>query len=271
MWIEEIFIENFGAVRDLRIAGLSPGFNVIVGPNEAGKSTIMEFIRSMFFGFKKKVSKGNIYETPDGVLRKGRIEIRTVQNEKLRIQRAEQWGMKEGRLSVSDERGNEVAPSSLMIFRAGLDRNSYENLFAFDLDLVRRLDHATLRGKIVGTSLGSLQMNPLDVMRRIDERLKKIVKRSPTGTESLLSIQSRIREADKQLRVLAEKPERYWQSKEELEAVKAKRRELSSESRGEGHGPAACTKHPQVRRGLEKTRCNPPRIIRAPRCRSLPG
>ncbi len=228
MWIEEIFIENFGAVRNLRVTGLSPGLNVILGPNEAGKSTLMEFIRSVFFGFKKKVSRGNIYETPDGVPRKGRIEIRTAQNERLRIQRSEQWGLKEGVLAVSDESGRNVAPSSIAVFRAGLDRNAYENLFAFDLDLVRRLDHETLRGKIVATSLGSLQVNPLEVMRRIDDRLKKLVKRTATGDESLLWVQSHIREADKQLRVLAEKPLRYSQRKGELEAVRVKRREISS-------------------------------------------
>ena len=174
MWIEEIFIENFGAVRDLRIAGLSPGFNVLVGRNEAGKSTLMEFIRSVFFGFKTKVSRGNIYETPDGVPRKGRLLVRTAQDKRLRVQRSEQWGSREGLLSVSDEDGNEVAPSSIAIFSAGLDRAGYENLFAFDLDQVRRLDHETLRGKIVATCLGSLHVNPLDVMRQIDERLKKI-------------------------------------------------------------------------------------------------
>ncbi len=77
MWIEEILVESFGAYGRFRIEGLGPGLTLIIGPNEAGKTTLMEFVRSIFFGFKKKNSRSNTYETPGGTVRGGRIAVRT--------------------------------------------------------------------------------------------------------------------------------------------------------------------------------------------------
>ena len=46
--IQKIHIERFGALAD-RQYDFSPGLNVLLGPNEAGKSTIAAFLHSMFF------------------------------------------------------------------------------------------------------------------------------------------------------------------------------------------------------------------------------
>jgi uncharacterized protein YhaN len=43
-------IRGFGLHRD-RLIRLSEGVNIILGPNESGKSTIMDFVRAMFYGF----------------------------------------------------------------------------------------------------------------------------------------------------------------------------------------------------------------------------
>lgn len=49
MIIKRIYINGFGKLRDLSLE-LSDGINIITGPNEAGKSTIHLFIRSMLYG-----------------------------------------------------------------------------------------------------------------------------------------------------------------------------------------------------------------------------
>ncbi|MCI5791963.1 MAG: AAA family ATPase [Lachnospiraceae bacterium] len=53
MRIKKIHITGFGRFRDFTLE-LSDGINVITGPNEAGKSTIHLFIRSMLYGADKK-------------------------------------------------------------------------------------------------------------------------------------------------------------------------------------------------------------------------
>ncbi len=53
MKIKKTHITGFGRFRDFTLE-LSDGINVITGPNEAGKSTIHLFIRSMLYGADKK-------------------------------------------------------------------------------------------------------------------------------------------------------------------------------------------------------------------------
>lgn len=62
MRIDELILTGFGRFQGRRLP-LSPGLNLIYGPNEAGKSTIGKFIYGMLYGFKKQ-SQRRAY-TPD--------------------------------------------------------------------------------------------------------------------------------------------------------------------------------------------------------------
>ena len=53
MKIKTLNLHAFGRFKNTTIEVLD-GFNLIFGPNEAGKSTIQAFIEGMFFGFYKK-------------------------------------------------------------------------------------------------------------------------------------------------------------------------------------------------------------------------
>ena len=53
--IEQLKINGFGKLRD-RFINLSPGFNIIFGKNESGKSTLHQFVGAVFYGFIKKAS-----------------------------------------------------------------------------------------------------------------------------------------------------------------------------------------------------------------------
>ena len=50
MKITDIKIDGFGVWHDLALRGLSPELTVFYGPNEAGKSTLMQFMRSVLYG-----------------------------------------------------------------------------------------------------------------------------------------------------------------------------------------------------------------------------
>ncbi|MGO9567879.1 MAG: AAA family ATPase [Desulfomonilaceae bacterium] len=229
MWVEEISIESFGACKHVMISDLGPGLTVIVGPNEAGKSTILEFMRCIFFGFRKKSGRTNIYETPEGTPRRGWVSVRTRQSRKLRVQRTEKVGSKEGILTISDERGDDLDSAAIPLFRAGLERGAYETLFAFDLDRLRQLDQEALRGKIVSAALGSVAVNPLDILKKLGERIKQLMKQSLKEDESLWAIQSRMSALDKQLKELALEPEKHSALKARLETVDHRRRQISAE------------------------------------------
>ena len=61
MKIKNLKINGFGKLKDKEI-NLNEGINVIYGKNEAGKSTLLKYIASMFYGLSKNKNGGTIPE-----------------------------------------------------------------------------------------------------------------------------------------------------------------------------------------------------------------
>jgi uncharacterized protein YhaN len=58
MFIERIDIERFGSLHHVTIDGLGPGVQVLHGSNETGKTSLLEFVRAVFFGFEGLFRRG---------------------------------------------------------------------------------------------------------------------------------------------------------------------------------------------------------------------
>ena len=56
MYIESIQITSFASLVGFSL-DLRQGLNLIEGPNEAGKSTVAEFIRYVLYGFSLKADR----------------------------------------------------------------------------------------------------------------------------------------------------------------------------------------------------------------------
>ena len=51
MRIKDIQVDGFGVWNNLKLEELPPGVTVLYGPNEAGKTTLMQFVRTVLYGF----------------------------------------------------------------------------------------------------------------------------------------------------------------------------------------------------------------------------
>ncbi|HEY2760756.1 MAG TPA: ATP-binding protein, partial [Pirellulales bacterium] len=51
MKLTDVQLDAFGVWRDLRLRELSPQCTVFYGPNEAGKTTVLQFVRGVLYGF----------------------------------------------------------------------------------------------------------------------------------------------------------------------------------------------------------------------------
>jgi hypothetical protein len=58
MFIERIEVEKFGALDRVVVERLAPGVQVLHGTNETGKTTLLEFVRAIFFGFEGSFRRG---------------------------------------------------------------------------------------------------------------------------------------------------------------------------------------------------------------------
>ena len=70
MYIQSFHIDGFGIFADIGVEKLSPGLNIFLGENEAGKSTCLEFLRTTLTGYPSPHS--NEGKALPGPLRGGR-------------------------------------------------------------------------------------------------------------------------------------------------------------------------------------------------------
>src|SRR5690606_32630238 len=72
----EFYIRQFGLLREVG-GSFSPGLSLIVGENESGKTTLMNFFRYCLFNFPHGRSNRNFYLPPDGRAQQGQLIVET--------------------------------------------------------------------------------------------------------------------------------------------------------------------------------------------------
>ncbi len=58
MFIEHIEVEQFGSLSNISMHDLGSGVQVLHGTNEIGKTSLLEFVRGVFFGFEALFRRG---------------------------------------------------------------------------------------------------------------------------------------------------------------------------------------------------------------------
>lgn len=154
MRICEIYINGFGAFRDFRIPNLTSGLTVIAGNNEAGKSTLLSFIRYTLFGYPDARSKQNLYKPSHGGRHGGHITCVTNTGAPFTIYRFA--GPKGGDVDVTmaGRRGDKRFLNDLL-GRASYD--IFHNIFAFSLDELQTVDSlnkSEIQGMLYSAELG---------------------------------------------------------------------------------------------------------------------
>ena len=77
MKIREIYIDGFGHFHDLKFVDLSDSVTIFRGNNETGKTTLLEFLRRVLYGFPsgRGRSSENLYKPLSGGEHGGRLKI----------------------------------------------------------------------------------------------------------------------------------------------------------------------------------------------------
>ncbi len=137
-----------------------PGLTIIKGPNEAGKTTFLAFIRAMLFGFER-----DRYPALNGGRRGGWLNVEMADGRPFRIER---YGDKGGggKLSIQDEHHQELGEGALATLLQGVESGVYRNIFAFGLEELtqfRSLTDAEVAARIYGAGLGTGSVSGLDV------------------------------------------------------------------------------------------------------------
>ncbi len=219
MRITDLSISGFGIFKDVEITDLSPGLTLFEGRNEAGKSTLMSFIRAVLFGFESRKGGQNRYEPLRGGKHGGWLTLQSDDHIPYRIERSE--GSSAGRVTVTDPEGHRYDEDALQRLLYGTSKVLYQNVFAFGLTELQRLDtlHAEeVSHHIYTAGLGTGATPFAQVMSTLEEEQGQLFK--PGGKKPAINLLlGRLDEMQRQIRERQAIPDEYYVLREQIKTV----------------------------------------------------
>lgn len=138
MIINSLKIYGFGKLTDVEI-NLSEGINVIEGRNEAGKSTIMAFIRGVLFGFASRRNPHERYEPIDGGRFGGVLFLSDENGEEYVIERI--FTLKTaGDVAITLPSGEQAGEEKLPLIIGKINENVFRQVFSFGLMELQQIE-----------------------------------------------------------------------------------------------------------------------------------
>lgn len=140
MRVKKLEIYGYGKWVD-QTFDFNEGLQIIIGMNEAGKSTLMSFIHSIFFGFPTRNSTLLRYEPLESSRYGGKVIAEDSQLGEVIIERVH--GKVTGDVKVTLEDGSTGSDDLLARILKGIDRENFQSIFSFsltDIENVHQLD-----------------------------------------------------------------------------------------------------------------------------------
>ena len=222
MQLREIHIDSFGAAQDLKLTGLAPGINVLYGPNEYGKSTVMEFVRRMLFGFHtpgKGKSRGNAYEA-EGKNYGGRLAVETSDGKNAVIARIK--GTHGGPVTVTLDNELLNGDAALKELLGHASKDLFNNVYAFTLDELQDLDSLgadEVKNRIYGAGMGLNRVSLSRVMESLENEKEDLFRKK--GSKPRINVLFKEYEGlSQEIRSLSDNLPAYDRCVEERDALK---------------------------------------------------
>lgn len=183
MKINAFDIYEFGNLAKQSLKNLPSGLIIFLGQNEAGKSTSLEFFRTLLTGFPASRTK----KAREGIFAQktantgGILELDTKYASSLKIERTL------NSFQVFNHEGKALPQSVYENLLAGTNRDIYSALYAFSLNELQTLDTLEaeeVRTVLYGTSFGLGLYSPQKALTQIDSALNS------KGTKSLIHNES---------------------------------------------------------------------------------
>ena len=130
MRMAEFHIVGFGPLANLSLTDCPPGLSIVLGDNEAGKTTLLAFLRSILFGLPARKQK-EFYPPLGGGRKGGRIVLLDKHANRIIVERFEGKGI--GPLTVTLPDGSQGGEEEFRQLIGSATSDLYRNVFAFSL------------------------------------------------------------------------------------------------------------------------------------------
>ena len=217
MRLNELYIDGFGHFHDRALGPMDSALTVLYGPNEAGKSTLLAFIRTVLFGFKSR-GRREFYPPLAGGRHGGRIAFTDDEGIVYTLERHE--GPHGGPYVLRTDSGEVMSdPAILQRLTGHVTLDLFSNIFAFSLDEMQSeglMDDDEVSGRLYSTGMGASSLP--DFTRALGRRREELFR--PRGREQKITVLLRdLNDIDGQLREIEANAGRYHQLTSRQDAI----------------------------------------------------
>ncbi|PFA24806.1 DNA double-strand break repair Rad50 ATPase [Bacillus cereus] len=182
MRIEKLHIYGYGKLENVEM-DLSM-LTVLHGENEAGKSTIRSFMKSILFGFPTRGQRR--YEPKEGGKYGGALTVMTEQYGRVKIERLPKTAA--GEVTVYFEDGKTYGEEVLQNVLSGMNENLFDSVFSFDMHGLQNIHH--IGEAEIGNYLFSASAVGSDALLQLDKKLEKEMEQrfKPNGRKPEINV-----------------------------------------------------------------------------------
>lgn len=218
MKLTDLGIDGFGVWTQLEVRDFSPTLNVFYGPNEAGKTTLLEFIRAVLYGFTPE--RRRRYLPPARGGEPGGWLALFAGGKSFDIARSDRANSLLGETVVSAAEGTLHGDDRLRELLSDVDEAIFQNVFAIGLEELQHLgtlDGTAAAQLLYGISAGLDRVSLAEVMRELDASRRRLL-----SDEAKSQIGELLAEREKicaEIDELAESTRCYWRLAAEREEL----------------------------------------------------
>ncbi len=224
MKIENVNVDGFGVWKGLEVQGLSDNLTLFCGENEAGKTTMMQFVRSMMFGFS--ADRLNKYTPPVyGGLAGGSIDL-TTPNGTWEVQRhvdPNRHSDPIGDLTLTDGHDGSVhGRAQLTALMSDIDESIFNNVFAIGLREIQELgalNSTDAAEHLYKLTSGVDRVSLIDVMKDLSRRREDIWASESENDSKLTLLSVRRAELLREIDDLKQRSKRWAATAAEVTAI----------------------------------------------------
>ncbi|CAK7018444.1 MAG: hypothetical protein DELT_02338 [Desulfovibrio sp.] len=184
MRIREFTIDRFGTLAGQHVPRLADGITVILGDNEAGKSTCLNFFRAMLFGYSRAHKNLEFLTDKNG---SGSLLLETDAYGLLRLFR--ESGTRGGTPVFTNPDGSPRPDADLASILRGCSVDLYDRVFAFSLSelmQVSSLSDDRIRHALHGAAFGTGLKSPGQVLKALDAEMTELF--LPKGSKPKINV-----------------------------------------------------------------------------------
>lgn len=202
MRITDLKVDGFGVWSGLNVEEVGPGMTVFYGPNEAGKTTLLQFVRAILYGFAEE--RREKYLPPVHGGQPGGSICFKASNGEYQVQRLEfpnDMSRLSGELMVTASDGTTSGDEGLQRLLGDIDESVFSNVFAIGLREIQEL--ATLNDTEAAHELYKLasgldRVSLIDVMRSLRSD-REFIAGSASKAGRLQELTSELKDVERQI------------------------------------------------------------------------